>query len=111
MAMKPKLKTLVIPFIIKSLYPTMSLIDYSKVKEDKSFLNQTTFICEECFLCVTMSSECSGVKIILPPEPSVVLAQRKRELSHQAKFSKKENADIDLLNSRTDIKRKDQRAN
>lgn len=45
----------------------MSLTDYSNVKEDKSFLNQTTFVCEECFLCVTMSSECSGVKIIIPP--------------------------------------------
>jgi hypothetical protein len=68
--MKPKLKTLVIPFIIKQQYPTMTLMDYSKIKEDKSFLNQTTFVCEECFLCVTMSSECSGVKIIIPPEPS-----------------------------------------
>jgi len=67
---KPKLKTLVIPYIIKQIYPTMSLTDYSNIKEDKSFLNQTTFVCEECFLCVTMSSECSGVKIIIPPKPS-----------------------------------------
>jgi hypothetical protein len=78
---KPKLKTLVIPYIIKQIYPTMSLTDYSNVKEDKAFLNQTTFVCEECFLCVTMSSECSGVKIIIPPQPSQILAQKKRELS------------------------------
>ena len=81
MSSKPKLKTLVIPFIIKQLYPLMSLADYSNMKEDKSFLNTTTFVCEDCFLCITMSSECSGVKIIVPPNPEKIIEAKKRELA------------------------------
>jgi hypothetical protein len=36
---KPMLKTLVIPFTIKQLYPLMSLTDFATLKEEKSFLN------------------------------------------------------------------------
>ena len=86
---KPKLKTLVVPFIIKQLYPMMNLADYSNMKEEKSFLNTTTFVCEDCFLCITMSSECSGVKIIVPPNPEKIIEAKKRELAIQARNTKK----------------------
>jgi hypothetical protein len=67
----------------------MSLSDYANMKEDKSFLNTTTFICEDCFLCITMSSECSGVKIIVPPNPEKIIEAKKRELAIQARNAKK----------------------
>lgn len=108
MSSKPILKTLVIPFIIKQLYPLMSLTDYSMMKEEKSFLNQTTFVCEDCFLCITMSSECSGVKIIVPPNPEKIIEAKKRELAIQARHAKK-NMEVDPLKDRKDVKRKDKR--
>jgi hypothetical protein len=97
----------VIPFIIKQLYPNMTLVDYSKLKEEKSFLNETTFVCEDCFLCITMSSECSGVKIIVPPSPEKIIAAQKRDLSIQAR---KKTLEVDPLKNRLDVKKKDQKA-
>jgi hypothetical protein len=87
----------------------MSLTDYSTMKEDKSFLNETTFVCEDCFLCITMSSECSGLKIIVPPNPEKIIEAKKRELAIQARHAKK-NMEADPLKDRKDIKKKDKRA-
>jgi hypothetical protein len=67
---KPKLKTLVIPYVLKQIYPSLTLADYQKIKEDRLFLNSTTFVCEDCYLCISMSSEASGVRIIIPPKPT-----------------------------------------
>lgn len=88
----------------------MSLADYANMKEEKSFLNTTTFVCEDCFLCITMSSECSGVKIIVPPNPEKIIEAKKRELAIQARNAKK-NTELDPLRERKDIKKKDQKAN
>lgn len=52
-----------------------------------------------------MSSEASGVRIIIPPQPSAmnkVVKVKKRQL-----LEKKQN--MDLINSREDLKRRDQR--
>ena len=36
---KPKIKTLIIPFILKQLYPSMSIVQYEELKEDINFQN------------------------------------------------------------------------
>lgn len=103
---KPKLKTLVIPFVIKQIYPGLTLAEYQKIKEDRTFLNSTTFVCEDCYLCISMSSEASGVRIIIPPKPisKAIKVLQKPRLA----VEKKQN--MDLLASRNDIKQKDARA-
>eukprot|EP00347_Sterkiella_histriomuscorum_P016999 403351049 len=80
----PKIKTLIIPFIIKQLYPQMTVQQYQELKEDINYQNQTTFVCEECFLCISMASECSGVKFKIPkPIKKVVLKRQEPEKIHQ----------------------------
>lgn len=103
---KPKLKTLVIPFVIKQIYPHLTLAEFQKIKEDRTFLNSTTFVCEDCYLCISMSSEASGVRIIIPPKPPtkpIKVAQKTR-----LAVEKKQN--MDLLASRNDLKKKDEKA-
>ena len=52
----------------------MSYLQYQELREDINFQNQTTYVCEECFLCISMSSESSGVKFKIPkPVKKVVL--------------------------------------
>ncbi|CDW88079.1 UNKNOWN [Stylonychia lemnae] len=81
---KPKIKTLIIPFILKQLYPQMTLHQYQELKEDINFQNQTTYVCEECFLCISMSSESSGVKFKIPkPIKKVVLKKQEPEKIQQ----------------------------
>jgi hypothetical protein len=53
-----------------------------------------------------MSSECSGVKIIVPPNPEKLIEAKKRELSIQARNAKK-SMGADPLKDRSDIKKKD----
>jgi len=56
-----------------------------------------------------MSSECSGVKIIVPPNPEKMIEAKKRELAIQARNAKK-NVEHDPAKNRTDIKKKDHKA-
>jgi hypothetical protein len=90
---RPKLKTLVIPFVIKSIYPSMSLKEFQVLKEDRTFLDETTLVCEECYLCITLSSECGGAKLLLPPDsqdqikPSLKIYQttaKKRQIQNSS---------------------------
>lgn len=66
-----------IPFILKQIYPSMTEDQYKELKSDINFLNQTTYVCEECFLCISISSESSGVKFKIPkPIKKVVLKKQ-----------------------------------
>ena len=72
----PRIKLLLIPFILKQIYPGLSLVEYQKLKEDVNFLNQTTFVCEECYLCISLASECSGMKLKIPKITKKVVLKR-----------------------------------
>lgn len=56
-----------------------------------------------------MSSECSGIKIIIPPNPEKIVAAKKRDLSIQARTVKK-TLEVDPLKNRLDVKKKDEKA-
>eukprot|EP00347_Sterkiella_histriomuscorum_P005026 403358185 len=49
-----------IPFIIRILHPRLKADQYVDLLKDVSFLSRVAYICEDCFLYVTMSSEAGG---------------------------------------------------
>ena len=50
-----------IPFIIRVLHPKMKQRDFRLLAQDQTFLQQTTQVCEDCFLFISQSSSCSGL--------------------------------------------------
>lgn len=81
------------------------------MKEDKTFLNQTTFVCQECYLCITLSSESSGVKIHIPTVLNESSMERNSNNMREQKLRiLKKQQQVDLSRSRPDIRRKDARA-
>lgn len=49
-----------IPFVIRILHPRLKAEQYIKMIKDPVFVQRTAYMCEDCFLYTTMSSEAGG---------------------------------------------------
>jgi hypothetical protein len=49
-----------IPFIIRIFHPRLKTEQYVALCKDPSFTNRLAYLCENCYLYVTMSSTVSG---------------------------------------------------
>ena len=59
-----KTETNIIPFIIRVLYPTLTKSEFKKLCEsDRIFMNRTTFVCEECYLHISQTSQYCGLNL------------------------------------------------
>lgn len=49
-----------IPFIIRILHPRLKTDVFLQLCKDVTFTNRIAFLCEDCYLYVTMSSKMGG---------------------------------------------------
>lgn len=52
-----------IPFIIRALHPGITQQNYDEFLKDPNFLKRTAYVCEDCYLYISLSSRGSGVNI------------------------------------------------
>ena len=54
----------IIPFILRVLYPNLSEAEFKKLSEqDRVFMGRTTFVCEECYLYISQTSQYCGLNL------------------------------------------------
>lgn len=49
-----------IPFIIRILHPRLKADEYNRLLKNATFLSRIAYLCEDCYLYVTLSSTVSG---------------------------------------------------
>jgi hypothetical protein len=61
-----------IPFLIRALHPGINQRDYEYFQKDFVFNKRNAYVCEDCYLFISLSSNCSGQNMNIGNKKSFV---------------------------------------